>query len=305
MVNGAGARLERRGGHSIQSSEVEEAMGTDNAVTPIEGVAAGVPYVALAPTGDRDDAPLVVVWHLMDPPRSEAAMAAALPLAGLNAWRVYLGLPMFGARAPAGGPDEIMRLAADDYVLKLFGPAVEQAAAEAPSAVDALREQLSIDTGPVGLVGGSAGGAVALLLLAESQLPVAAAALVNPVVKVRSVVEAGERMYNVSYSWTEKSAAVADRFDFVERAAEIGKRDPQPPVLLVGGAEDDPGYQEALAGLRDALAGHYAEPDRVGFVSVPGMAHAIAEEPGMEAAPQTAEAKEVDAAETAWFQRYL
>jgi hypothetical protein len=42
-------------------------MGTDNAVTPVEGVAAGVPYVALAPTGDRDDAPLVVVWHLMDP----------------------------------------------------------------------------------------------------------------------------------------------------------------------------------------------------------------------------------------------
>jgi hypothetical protein len=35
------------------------------------------------------------------------------------------------------------------------------------------------------------------------------------------------------------------------------------------------------------------------------MAHAIAEEPGMEAAPQSAEAKEVDAAVTAWFQRYL
>jgi dienelactone hydrolase len=277
----------------------------DNTVTPIEGVAAGVPYVALPPTGRQDDAPLVVAWHLMDPPRSEAAMAAALPLNGVQAWRVYLGLPRFGARAPAGGPEEIMRLAAEDYVLNLFQPAIEQAAAEAPSAVDALREQLPIDSGPVGLLGGSAGGAVALLLLTESQMPVAAAALVNPVVKVRSVVEAGERMYDVSYSWTEKSRAVADRFDFVERAAEIGKRDPQPPVLLVGGAEDDPAYREPLAGLRDALAGLYAEPDRVGFVSVPGMAHALAEEPGMEAAPQTAEAKEADAAVTAWFQRYL
>jgi dienelactone hydrolase len=289
----------------VDETRQEEDMGAEGGGTPTSGVAAGVPYLALPPAEDRDRAPLVVAWHLMDPPRSEAAMAAALPLAGVNAWRVYLGLPMFGARAPAGGPDEIMRLAAEDYVLKLFGPAVEQAAAEAPSAVDALREQLSIDTGPVGLVGGSAGGAVALLLLAESQVPVGAAALVNPVVKVRSAVEAGERMYNVSYSWTEKSGAVADRFDFVERAAEIGKRDPQPSVLLVGGAEDDPGYRAALAGLRDALAGHYAEPDRVGFVSVPGMAHAIAEEPGMEAAPQTAEAKEVDEAVTAWFQRYL
>jgi dienelactone hydrolase len=280
-------------------------MRTDNAATPIEGVAAGVPYVALPPTGKRDDAPLVVAWHLMDPPRSEAAMAAALPLNGVDAWRAYLGLPMFGARAPAGGPEEIMRLAAEDYVQKLFRPVVEQAAAEAPSAIDDLREQLSIEAGPVGLVGGSAGGAVALLLLAESDLPVAAAALVNPVVRVRSVVEAGERMYDVSYSWTEKSRAVADRFDFVERVGEIGKRDPQSPVLLVGGAEDDPAYREPLAGLHDALAAHYAERDRVGFVSVPGMAHALAEEPGMEAAPQTAEAKEVEAAMTAWFQRYL
>lgn len=280
-------------------------MGADNAATPTSGVAAGVPYVALPPPEGKDRAPLVVAWHLMDPPRSEAAMASALPLSGVQAWRVYLGLPMFGARAPAGGPEEIMRLAAEDYVLKLFGPAVEQAASEAPSAVEGLRQQLSIDSGPVGLLGGSAGGAVVLLLLAESQLPVAAAALVNPVVKVRSVVEAGERMYNVSYSWTEKSRAVADRFDFVERAAEIGKRDPQPPVLLVGGAEDDQAYREPLAELRDGLAAHYAEPDRVGLVSVPGMAHALAEEPGMEAAPQTAEANEADAAVTAWFQRYV
>jgi hypothetical protein len=38
-------------------------------------------------------------WHLMDAPRSEAAMAAAVPLDGLDAWRVYFGLPDTGARA--------------------------------------------------------------------------------------------------------------------------------------------------------------------------------------------------------------
>jgi hypothetical protein len=32
----------------------------------------------------------VVAWHLHDPPRSETAMATALPLRGLPAWRVYL-----------------------------------------------------------------------------------------------------------------------------------------------------------------------------------------------------------------------
>jgi len=46
----------------------------------IIGVAAGVPYVALPPNGKPDGAPLVVAWHLHDPPRSETAMAAALPL---------------------------------------------------------------------------------------------------------------------------------------------------------------------------------------------------------------------------------
>jgi pimeloyl-ACP methyl ester carboxylesterase len=280
-------------------------MAADHDDRPVSGVAAGVPYVALPPADGRDRAPLVVAWHLMDPPRSEAAMSAALPLAGVNAWRVYLGLPMFGARAPSGGPEEIMRLAAEDYVLNLFRPVVEQAATEAPAAVDALREQLSIGDGPVGLLGGSAGGAVALLLLAESPLRVAAAALVNPVVRVESVMAAGERMYNMSYSWTEESRAAADRFDFVARATEIGKRDPQPPVLLVGGSQDDPGYRESLEELRDELRDTYAEPDRVGFVSVPEMAHALAEEPGMESAPQTAEAKKVDSAVTDWFRRYL
>jgi hypothetical protein len=53
------------------------------------------------------------------------------------------------------------------------------------------------------------------------------------------------------------------------------------------------------------LRGTYAVPDRVGFVSVPEMAHALAEEPGMEANPQTAEAKKVDAVVTDWFRRYL
>jgi hypothetical protein len=67
----------------------------------ISDVVAGVPYVALPPAGWRsgqEPAPLVVAWHLNDPPRSAAAMAAALPLAGCPAWRVYLDLPMPGRR---------------------------------------------------------------------------------------------------------------------------------------------------------------------------------------------------------------
>jgi hypothetical protein len=63
-------------------------MNEQNAA--VRDVAAGVPYVALSPAG-REAAPLIIAWHLNDPPRSAAAMASALPLAGVAAWRVYFG----------------------------------------------------------------------------------------------------------------------------------------------------------------------------------------------------------------------
>jgi len=48
---------------------------------------------------------------------------------------VYLGLPMTGARAPAGGQKKFARLGAEDFVCKLAGPMVEQAFTEFPAAV--------------------------------------------------------------------------------------------------------------------------------------------------------------------------
>jgi hypothetical protein len=67
-----------------------------NALT---GEAAGVPFVVLPPHRDRDQVATVIVWHLHDPPRSDRAMAAALPLRGIDAWRVYLGSERCSRRA--------------------------------------------------------------------------------------------------------------------------------------------------------------------------------------------------------------
>jgi hypothetical protein len=75
--------------------------GMSHESTAVSGIAADVPYIALPPAGrgDGDEAaPLIVAWHLNDPPRSAAAMASALPLAGVPAWRVYLT-----CRCTAGG----------------------------------------------------------------------------------------------------------------------------------------------------------------------------------------------------------
>src|SRR3977135_4737100 len=96
----------------------------DHTTTPAElitGQAAGVPFVAAPPAnGARASAPVVVAWHLMDPPRSEAAFAAALPLDGLDAWRIYLGLPMHGSRLPSDGVEALMRLGFGDAGLNLY-----------------------------------------------------------------------------------------------------------------------------------------------------------------------------------------
>jgi hypothetical protein len=137
---------------------------------PISGQAAGVPFVALPPAGGpRASAPVVIAWHLLDPPRTEAAFAAQVPLRGLDAWRIYLGLPLSGSRLPAGGWDELMRLAHEDAVLNLHRPIAYGAAEELGPALADLRRRLGIDPGPIGVMGGSAGAAVAQLVLGADQ----------------------------------------------------------------------------------------------------------------------------------------
>jgi hypothetical protein len=270
---------------------------------PISGTAAGVPFTALPPAGHAAPAPLVVTWHLIDPPCTDSAMAAALPMAALPAWRVYLGLPMTGRRLPAGGLEELMRLGYADAVLNLFNPILSQAIDEAPAAVAAVRAELGITDGPIGVAGGSLGGAVVAGVIASSALPVAVAALVNPAVRVATAVAVSERRFNFRYEWTDAARAVADRFDFLRRAAEIAAA--APALLVVSGEDDDPEFRADAEALKRELAFHYPDASRVRWHSVPGMPHHLAEPPGLEPAPQNVHAATVDAAFTSWFAEHL
>jgi hypothetical protein len=274
------------------------------APVPLPGVAAGVPYLALPPTYGRRRAPLVVAWPGLDPPRTQQVMAAALPLARLAAWRVYLGLPMTGAHAPTGGPGQVGRLGVDDVAGTLWGPMVEQAFAEFPAVAATLRARLPLDDAPIGLLGEEAGAAVALLVLAEGEVPVRAAALVRPAVQLERVV-ANDQRRNPNHRWTRAARAVAERLDFVARAHQIAARDPQPAVLLVTGIGDDAGAGEPTERLWRALADRYRDPGRVARLLVPGLAQALAPEPGTDLAPQTLDAARVDAAVTGWLGRHL
>lgn len=276
--------------------------------TAIRGVAADVPYVALPPAGQptgSDSAPLIIAWHLNDPPRSAAAMASALPLIRVPAWRVYLDLPMHGGRQLPGGLDEFMRLGYQDAVLKAFEPQVAQAVGEFPAVLAELRARLPVAEGPIGVVGASVGALPAQFVMVEGAAQVSAAALVSPVIQLAEVVAANERRFGVSYPWNERSRAVAARFDFVSRAAELAVCNPQPAILLVTGAEDDPAFALQARRLHSELSQRYRDPERVGVTSIPGMKHGFAAEPGTDPAPQTAEAQRVDAAISEWFSRYL
>jgi hypothetical protein len=93
--------------------------------------------------------------------------------------------------------------------------------------------------------------------------------------------------------------------DIAARADTIISTHGEAAILAIVGADDDVEFHESAAGLRDALAGAYTDPTRLGIEVVAGMGHAFAEAPGVDAAPQTPDAVEVDRLTTAWLRRYL
>ncbi|SDY09861.1 hypothetical protein SAMN05421504_104498 [Amycolatopsis xylanica] len=256
---------------------------------PITGTAAGVPFTALAPEGGGP-APLIVTWHMLDAPRSDAAFAAALPMHGLPAWRVHLGMPLCGARMVDGTMDAGLALIREDVLMSFLYAFARQAAEEFPDALASIRAQLPVGDGPIGLLGGSLGGAVALRILADTDTPVFAAAVVNAAIRMRSVVD----LFPGEYPYDAVSEAAVDSLDFVAKADVIAGR---APLLVVSGELDHPGLRADALALADAAGAE--------LLSIPGLAHPLADEPGIEPAPQSPHAREVDGGLAEWFRRHL
>ena len=219
----------------------------------IEGVTAnGVPFVALPPEGTAAARALVLLWHRADPPRSDAALAAAVPLRALPAWRVYLGMPLYGRRLPAGGFDEIMRLAFQDAVTLLFQPSVGGAVAELLEALADVRARLGIDTAlPVGLFGFSQGGAAALLTLSQATLPVRAAMTFGAAIDLPTVIDGVAAWHNVTYEWTAERRALAVGLSTSHRATALAASGA--PILLAYGADDPLPVREPAEELAVAI----------------------------------------------------
>lgn len=270
----------------------------------LTGIAAGVPYLAIPPPDPAPTVPIVVALHAFEPPRSEAALAGTLPLLGLPAWRFYLGLPLFGHRLPKGGVSEVNRLGREDYLLQLYSPVVRQAAAELPLAVAELRRSFSLADAPLGLMGVGAGGAAVFLALIESDLPVGAVGVVNPVIDPTHVLSARERPLGVDYTWDDQSRDAAAGLDFTERADELASRGPDTPVLIVNGEHDEIIRPSHGRLLHDALSPHH-QPHTLRHVVIPDLAHTLGPEPGLDPGPPTPGTVLTDRALTEWFHTHL
>lgn len=218
---------------------------------------AGVPLLMRSPTNPAQPAPLIVLWHGFGVPNSKEILADTLPLESVEAWKAYVGLPLFGKRLPEGGEEEIVRRELDDYVLRLLLPVVEQAVQELPEVVKALQERYHIDRDRgIGLFGFSAGSFAALLALLESKLPISTAVLAGVTKDLVAAVDAFERVMkeyyptlkeqypwveekHKQYSWSSESETAKQRLDFMARAEEIVNRKPLPAILFVHGVQDE------------------------------------------------------------------
>ena len=269
---------------------------TPTGQTPVSGVTAnGVPFFAVPPTGDRATAPIVVAWHLMDPPRTEVAFASALPLNGLDAWKLYLGLPEFGTRTPPGGPEAFFGKLAEDAPGLVHGPVHSQAADEFPAAFADLRGQLGLGADvAVALVGGSMGAAVASEVLTRGTSEATTAVLISPLFDLRSMIDAVAPAFG-GYDWTDVGASAAERLDYVTRAGELVDRGAS--IRIIVGADDLP---EMLTAAKDVAAATEAD-----LQVLDSMAHALAEEPGLVAQPQTDVARRVDLLAVEWLRARL
>ena len=284
---------------------------------------AGVPIVVRPPANPNLKAPLIVLWHGAGMPNSEEELAEILPLENVQAWKAYLGLPMFGKRLPVGGTDEITRRQLEDYVLQALLPVIEPAMQELPNVVRALQARFSIDDREgVGLFGFSVGGLTALLTLLENSLPITTVVLAGVTKDLVSVVSNYERIVQATYPtikeqfpwvekryrWSAKSEIAKQRLDFVARASEIQKRKPTPAILFVHGSQDEIFPVSEAQELFAALVPYYKQTNQMKRLSMQTFKH-LKHNLDLEAAKNSPDMQQ-DIAElqqvvTTWFNQYL
>jgi dienelactone hydrolase len=247
--------------------------GSRQAVATLETRLAQTPALLRAPP--KISRPPILLWHGFGPPASERALMEALPLDDVPALKVYLGLPLFGARQPDGGREDMVRRQREDLGRLVFEPVVVGAAQELPAVIAALQDFRCLRADQkIGLFGFSAGGAAVLFALAEGTAPIETAVVVNASTGLTASVRAYERATKQAYQWSAYTRDLALRTDAVQRAEDIARN--HPALLILQGNDDAMlASRDALA-LRDALAPLYKSPrhePRLRLALVEGLSH--------------------------------
>jgi pimeloyl-ACP methyl ester carboxylesterase len=265
-------------------------------VMTVQTTLAGVPAILRIPKVVRKRP--IVLWHGFGPPAGESELMTALPLDDVPSVKVYLGLPLFGARAPSNDAESLARRQAEDYASRLFEPVVVGAAKELPAVLKALRERGHLGShDEIGLFGFSAGGTAVLIALAERDAPVRAAITVNAPIGLTAAIDALERATKQPYAWTESARQLAQRSDSIQRAAEIASGVPPRALLLFHGADDSVVGPSGAVSLREALQPYYRRsPNDLQLVIAPGVSHNWTQPPALQ---------QLRASVADWFNRYL
>ena len=252
-----------------------------DATITAETMLAGVPAIVRVPA-TVTKAP-IVLWHGFGPPASEAALMDALPLDDVPAVKVYLGLPLFGKRAEPGGVEALKRRQETDVALQVFEPVVAGAAKELPSVLRALQADGCAKSGErIGLFGFSAGGAAVLYALAERDVPIGTAVVLNASIGLSASVAAYERATGKGYVWSDAARDLAKRTDAVGRADAIATG--HPALLIVQGTSDAMLTPELAKSLDAALAPLYAarDADREQLMLLDGLSHNVTDAAGID-----------------------
>jgi pimeloyl-ACP methyl ester carboxylesterase len=165
----------------------------------------------------------------------------------------------------------------------------------APAGIAEVRRRGGIDDDVVvGLLGGSMGGAIVAELLATGSVAARAAVLANPLLELRPMIDAVSPAFG-GYSWTDAGDMAAARIDYVHRAGEVTQSGAA--IRVISGMDDEP--------WAVASAEAFALATGADLQQVEGVEHALADEPGVEPAPQTHAARMYDELAVAWFRRQL
>ena len=264
----------------------------------VQTTLAGVPAILRMPKVIKK--PPIVLWHGLGPPASESELMQALPLDEVPSVKVYLALPLFGARSPLDASESLVRRQAEDYATRIFEPVVVGAAKELPAVLKALREKKCLaPNDEVGLFGFSAGGTALLIALTEAGVPVRAAVTVNAPIGLSAAIDAMERATKRQYVWTESARQLAERSDAVRHAAEIASGTPPRALLLFHGADDTIVSPSGAMSLREALQPYYqrsGNDQRLKLVIASGVSHGWTEPRPL---------RQLRASVADWFNRYL